>query len=418
MTLILHILILSAIIWIFYRNASKSPINKHYFPAIILKLTAGIVLGVIYFNYYKSGDTLVFHETAMGILKSKSLPDNEYVNFVLRGPDEVLKKLFPILNESRSAYFMKIILILYKFTAGNYWLTSIYLSLLSFAGSWKLTNSIIRYNPAIKWPALVGLLYLPAFVFWTSGVLKESVAWFCIAIPTSFFLDYVKNRQISIWRIIASVFIIYVLWMIKYYYAAVLVLFLGPLWLYYFLRIKFEIALSYVVVLLGSGILIVVILTFLHPNFNPTRIFSLISENHLIMLERSLAGHAIGFFKLDRPNLDFLINIPVSLFGGLFMPLIWQGTGIFVKATGMINTLSFFLFIGKLADLIKTGKRSFQPEEISLSLYIIFLAILLAYTSPNFGTLERYKTSYIAFFTMWVFYKNPLIEGILSYFKH
>ena len=275
----LHVIIIAAIIWGIFTRSHESPVKIHFFPAVLLRLSAGIILGMIYFYYYGAGDSLVFDTAARGIINSNDFQVTEYLHFLIKGPSSTLIKSFPVLNEPRSTFLIKIISFFYLTTGSNYWLTGLYFSLLSFIGSWKLLSTIIKYNPGMKWPALVGLLYTPAFVFWTSGVLKESIAWFCIALTVGFYLDFSNNRMISIGRSLMTLILIYILWQLKYYYAAVLILFLGPLWLYRFLQIKIRISLDYIIFLIGSIIVIGTILAFLHPNFSPARIFSLISES-------------------------------------------------------------------------------------------------------------------------------------------
>jgi hypothetical protein len=141
-------------------------------------------------------------------------------------------------------------------------------------------------------------------------------------------------------------------------------------------------------------------------------------ENHMSIIQKSAPGHFIHFIKVKDPYLHFLVNIPVSLFGGLFMPLFWQGTNVLIKTTGVINSLLLIFFAGKMYGILKTGIKTVGTQEVFILGYIITLAILLSYTTPNFGTLERYKISYIAFFTIWVFHRNPFLEYLFSNLKH
>jgi hypothetical protein len=120
---------------------------------------------------------------------------------------------------------------------------------------------------------------------------------------------------------------------------------------------------------------------------------------------------------VNDPYVHFFINIPVSLFGGLFMPLLWQGSNILSYITGLVNTFLLILFIIKAINLLSSKWRPLSMVEVSLGLYIIILAILLAYSTPNFGTLERYKIGYIPFFALWVLYDNPITGRIFKYFK-
>lgn len=376
------------------------------------------MLGLIYFFYYTSGDTLTYHHAIKNILETFSGSISDYLAFLFDGPDVILKARFPILNEPRSAFFIRLISVLYLTTFSSYWLTSLYLSLLSFMGAWLLANSLIRYNPNLKLPAITGLLYMPTFVFWSSGILKESVAFLCIAMLGSYLLSYLTNRGIAIWKILLALIYLYILWKIKYYYAAVMILCFGPVLVYYTLKYHFSEKLYYRYIIIGSVAAVVTVLVFSHPNFHPARICSILYDNHELLLKRSVPGHAIDFIPAEEPALNFLINIPVSLFGGLFMPLIWQASNYLMVLTGIVNTVLLVCFLGKVARPVALDFRAWSPEEIALAFYMLFLAVLLAYSSPNFGTLERYKTSYIAFFTIWIFYENALLEKFKKYFKH
>ena len=150
-----------------------------------------------------------------------------------------------------------------------------------------------------------------------------------------------------------------------------------------------------------------------HPNFRPDRIISVIQENHQMIKEISGQGKTIRFIETENLYLNFLVNIPLSLFAGLFMPLPWQGVNILAIATGIVNLILLILFIGKITTQSPRKFNQNNSFRLSLVFYIIILAILMAYTTPNFGTLERYKTSYIGFFIFLIFYDHPLIARIL-----
>jgi hypothetical protein len=414
----MHILIISTLVWLSFRTTARSPIRGHFLPALTLKLLAGIALGIIYFNYYQSGDTLVFHQAAYDLVRLYNHSRADFVQFLIHGPGEVLAENQPVLKEPRSAFFIKIISLFYLFTARNYWITSIYLSLLSFSGSWMLAHALIKYDDKRKTSSLIILMYMPTFLFWTSGIIKESVSWFSLAMLSSYFLIYIKNRRIILWQIIASVFLFLILWNIKYYYAAVFILCLIPLVLYYSFKQHFKKAwrLYFSLILLSIAIGFLLVLS--HPNFYPGRIWEVISENHEAVIQHSDPGHSIKFIDMENPYLQFFINIPVSLFGGLFMPLVWQGTNVFAIGTGIINTLIFIFFLGKVITIFRSGHWNASVLAFFVCVYIILLAVLLAYSTPNFGTLERYKTSFIAFFGIWVFTDNPFLKSIFRYLKH
>jgi hypothetical protein len=413
----INIILVLVLAWFLYRKISDSLIKKHFLFALCVKISAGIVLGLIYFRYYGTGDTWVFNEVASAVVNYYGYSFTSYVGLLFGDPAEILVESYPVLNDPRTTFFIKVVSIFYVLTSNNYWLTSIYFSIVSFLGSLILVNAINRYYNNLKLPAMLAFFYFPTFIFWTSGIIKEALAWFCLAVLVSFILTYLRNQKLSIKHIIISVLLIYILWSIKYYYAAVLILCSGPLVIYYFIQYRLKRDIKFYLILFGTFILLSVLLVISHPNFYPNRIFSVILENHVTIKQLSEPGHSIRFIDLSNPYLHFLVNVPVSLFGGLFMPLIWQGVNILAYITGLINTVLFLLFILKVFYLSSSKRRPLSIPDIAMVLYIIILAILLAYSTPNFGTLERYKTSYIGFFAMWVLYDNPLVIRIFRYFQ-
>jgi hypothetical protein len=413
--LVINIILLVAIVSILYRKASDSPVKSHFFIALSIKLISGILLGVLYFQYYGSGDTLVYHETASYLAQSGKGAFRDLF-FLFGQPEERVMEIFPILREPRSAFFIKIVTAFYIPTSGSYWLTSIYFSLISFMGSWFLTSIIIRYNPTSKIAAVVSFLYFPSFVFWTSGVLKESIAWCCLSVIMGFIFIYHQTNKLNIKQFLLSILLLYILWSIKYHYAAVLALCFFPSLLSKTLKPYTKGSGKLYPIILGV-FFIIIILMWSHPNFRPERMMSVIQENHEMIKEISGRDKAIHFIETESSYLNFLLNIPLSLFAGLFMPLPWQGVNILILATGILNFILLTFFIWKLTVLSIKDFTQITSLNLSIAIYIITLAILMAYTTPNFGTLERYKTSYIGFFIFWIFYGHPFLSQILKYKK-
>ncbi len=415
MIIVINIILLVAIVAFLFRNTTGSPIKNHFFFALSVKLTSGVLLGVVYFYYYGSGDTLVYDEVASYLAQTGSRTFQDLIS-VIGKIDETTLEAFPILREPRSAFFIKIISVFYIVTSGSYWLTSLYFSLFSFIGSWFLADKIIRFDPAAKIPATVSFLYFPSFVFWSSGILKEPIAWGCLSVIVVFFIVYLQTRKLNFKQSLLGIILLYVLWSIKYHYAAVLALCFFPVLLHKAILPYTKKTGNFYYYILGLSIMLIVLMLS-HPNFQPGRIMIVIQENHELIKQISGPGKSIQFIEMNNPYLKFLANLPVSLFGGLFMPLPWQGVNVLILGTGILNFILLLLFIGKLSTLSLKEISQIPPWKLSMAFYIIILAILMAYTTPNFGTLERYKTGYIGFFIFWIFYGNPYVTRILKYSK-
>jgi len=214
--LAINLLLILAIIWILYIKTRNSPVKEHLVIALSVKIFAGITLGLLYFRYYGFGDTLVFSEVATSVVDLHGNSFTGFMTFLLNDPDEILTKTFPVLSEPRSAFFIKIVSVFYLLTSNNYWITSIYFSLISFLGSWMLSNALIANNIKLKLPAILAIFYFPTFVFWTSGILKEAIAWFCLATLVSYIYTFIHRRSLPFRQLLISLLLLYILWSIKY----------------------------------------------------------------------------------------------------------------------------------------------------------------------------------------------------------
>ncbi len=404
---IINSLIIIVIIWYLARSARSSPVYPHFFWALSIRIAAGILLGVLYFQYYKGGDTIVFH---MAAIQLSQIASNSFSDYLwLLGSQDVLPLIenpAHVLVETRSLFFAKTLSLFYLLTGSNYWISSIYLSILSFIGSWGLINTISRYYKKLTFPAVMAFLYFIPAVFWTSGVIKESLAWFLLAYLMKLFLEFYHEKPVSIKKLALILLMFIPLWMIKYHYAAVLLICMNGILVYDSILSRLRnMKLSFV--LLGITYLFIgFLITQMHPNFRLNRIIEVIYDNQQEFITVSRPGNTISFIDYPDPVIRFMINIPVSLFSGLFMPLPWQGDNFLPKIVGLINISILALFILKIVKLIQSPRASFNIVFISLALYCIILAIFIAYSTPNFGTLERYKAGFMPFFVMWIIYEN------------
>ena len=67
MIFFLNILILVGLAIVGYKISDKSGIKSFYWPGLVLKIIAGIVLGLLYTHYYTNGDSWVMFKEAIKI---------------------------------------------------------------------------------------------------------------------------------------------------------------------------------------------------------------------------------------------------------------------------------------------------------------------------------------------------------------
>jgi hypothetical protein len=108
-------------------------------------------------------------------------------------------------------------------TFNNYWITSLYFSFASFCGAWILVKQIIGFSPSAKNVAMASFLFFPSVVFWSSGLIKESLAMASLFFLCSLFVKAWQRKTPGWIEYLFLIVSLWVLWNLKYYYLAVLV---------------------------------------------------------------------------------------------------------------------------------------------------------------------------------------------------
>jgi hypothetical protein len=144
--------------------------------------------------------------------------------------------------------------------------------------------------------------------------------------------------------------------------------------------------------------------TQLHYNLSLAHVSDVIYQNYLMGIEGS-DTKTLEYFYFDGSWLGFLINLPLAAAFGLFRPLIFEASNFFQALVGLENFAVLLLFI---LGIWKSGMKIKWKDPIFLVavFYIVFLNVMLAFSTPNFGTLSRYKVGYWPFFVLLVLILN------------
>ncbi len=405
-----------ALVYFVFISTKDKGSEAHFMPALGMKLAAGISVGLLYFYHYGNGDTLQFDAASHLILESIQTVKG-WVQFLIQSDLSFLSGSVPkVLEESRSLFFVKILSLLYLLTGGSYWLASLYLSLFSFYGAWIISITVIRNWPELKYPAIIAFLYFPPAIFWSSGVLKDTVAFGCITVLGSLMINGFKKETIDPKFLITGILVIWVLWSIKYHLAVTLMLSIGAGIAYIPIYRNFKGAKRHILLVLFV-ITTALVFSYFHPNLRLGSLVEVLRQNQEEILKMSEGKNHVHFLPYGRGLAHFVLNLPVALFAGLFMPLPGQGKGLLPNLAGIFNALILFLTILKIFSLKKEQVR-WNAWYLMVGIYVGSLAILMAYAAPNFGTLERYKTAYIPFYLFWLLDNKKLLSISKSLFFH
>lgn len=399
-TFIFSLLILGAVIGYGYRKAQSSPVNRIFFPALTLKICCSIAFGLLYVFHFKAGDTIQFYKQAVDLLK---LPIGEYLN-------EVFFSSIPF--DKRSVLpIVKITSLALLVTGKNYWLASLYFGLFSFAGSCYFVHQLTKSYPRMVFPAIISFLFLPSLVFWSSGILKETLVFALVMFLAGFYLRFHFCQKINFWHLLMAVFGGWLMVKLKYYIAAVclpilLILFILSLLEKHEYTRRLKPTSKYLIVAFVA-FAIIFWASNLQYNLNPTRLFSVISLNQQEVLDMSSHENTIQFLDESKSKWLLLPNLFIACFSGLFRPLFFDSFHIPQAFAIIENSIVVVLCIFSFKKKISVNMAD-RKLLLSIIIYILILATLLAYSSPNFGALSRYKVYYMPFFLLLILYKHPI----------
>jgi hypothetical protein len=453
---LIHIPIIGLLCQRLYGSNQGQALLPLFWWALAAKLLAGIAIGLLYTYYYPySGDTFAYFGDAsqLATFAHQSLGTYLKILFYNDSGAEAFLSTLSSWYQPRAFFMVKLVSILCLLTLNNYWLCSLYLSLLCFYKLWKLASTLAAFFPSSAGAAGIAFLLLPSVVFWSTGLTKESLAIACIAGIIRLFLQWWHRRYLTLhpaqdysksigmpanaalattyqtantgltfsfsgiisWLLLPVY--VWLLLQLKYYYLAALLptllafIVADTLMHKFFVRQRLAVGLFILITVFAS---ILLAATFLHPNLHIANFLEALVTNHNITLQASAPENIIDFTDLQPQPGNVIMQLPKAIFSGIFRPLVWEGNSIFHKLVGIENLLLLLISLYVLftrRSIFSQLQPSFALLIMSALLYILLLSALLALSSPNFGALSRYKVAFMPFFAyllLWAAKPGPL----------
>lgn len=384
--------------------------SKFYWLFLALKLLAGIGVGWLYTYYYTSGDTFSFYDSGNKLADLARSDASAYFDFLYSSNSELLDSS---MTWTPNLVMVKLTSVFCLITGDSYWLIATYFSVLSFSGLWLLYVTLTSKFQNNHLAIATGLFLVPSFVFWSSGLLKESLAIAGIAYVVNSFFKFISFRRVSWVNVLISALCLLLVWKLKYFYAGVLVVTLISGGAGILISKKMPVLHPSKPVLITAVVFAGLLLsaTSTHPNFYLSRIVAVIVDNHDAIVMKT-GGPVIQFFDLRPTISSVVVNSPLALFSGLFRPIGWEGGSFISLGVGLENLVLLLLTGMALWNCKGSDSKFHSILFISWILYVLVLATLLALSTPNFGTLTRFKVAYLPVLYIFVLYNNKYVKSL------
>jgi hypothetical protein len=366
------------------------------------------------YYYQITADTFLFFEDSKKLTGLARTDFLSYMKFLFF--DDPSHPLWTeiVFQQSRSLFIVKITSLFGLITLDNYWIISLYFSVLSFIGAWRLTTCIVESFPSAKTAAVTAFLFFPSVVFWSSGLIKESIAMAALFFLSAAVVRIWVGKQLPWWEWVLVIFSAWIEWRLKYYYlagflpvaaAALITRRLSHTWHLKGVMIKS-------LLWIATFVFPLALISSLRPNFYPARILHVIVSNYREFNAMSHAEDVIEYPSLEPTVSSVLTNVPRAIVAGIFRPFPWEAHTVFQWMIALENLILLLLCITSVRNITLLVKSPQRLLLCSILLYVGVLCVFLALSTPNFGTLSRYRISFLPFLFLLISIENPLVKKL------
>jgi len=391
-------------------------LKKYHLLAFWVKVFSALAY-IIFSKFLAEVDSLhLYYPEGMNITK---LIFKDFTNIKLlfiAGKDFDQNLLADTLNRgyfaSESNYFVtRLVTVLSFVSFGSYSVITLFFSMISFSGVWRLYRFFYEQYPKLHKQLAIAVLFLPNFVFWSSGILKDPLCtgmlgWFTYSMYKIFVRkeSVLKNSMIVL---VSGVILAVVKAYILVSYLPFFLLFIVLTDLKKIKRPFVRMAMLFLIVLITAGGLFVVgerlqeemedlAITKLSESVQSTQ------QNFIRIADLAESSFSLGV-EFDGTPAGLLKIAPAGIVATLYRPFLWESK----KLSSMLSSLeSLALMLFTLYVFLRAGPVTFfatiikDPMVMYCLLFAIVFALFVGVTTLNFGTLVRYKIPCMPFYVI------------------
>lgn len=325
-------------------------------------------------------------------------------------------------NTSNTWFLIKILVVLNFGSLTLGWLNALYLSLFAFVGCWTLVRKLAQVLPdTVAGAGVLAFLLWPSVWFWATGISKEAVllgsgAWLTARVFSWFFAeqDEAGNpvaRGWGWWVGTAALAFLHVA--MRYFFAlpllAVLLGLVVGKALEGLLPRRWALGLGLVAVF-GAG-------AWLLPELSVAFRTNKFVNQVVTVYSFSVANSA------DRPHFEYpnlrptvgsiAAHAPQAVVNTLTRPWLGQSRQLMYVVAGLENAVLLVL-AAVVAWALVRGRGGRLPVAVVLALgvFCLLLAFLIGITTPNLGSLHRYRSTMLPFLLL-LLLQNDYVAAVL-----
>lgn len=412
---VVYFTLILLILWV-YRIARQEPHYQYFIQGFLIKVLGGVAFALIYVNYYGFGDTFLYHRGA--VVLSQTLIDNpvDYFRLLASGnanlPADlaVFSESIRYSNTYEEWTMVKLLSPVSLISFHSYLVTTLFMSLLSFWGSWKLFQVFRDILPDYTKYAFWAVFLAPSVVFWGSGIMKDTVTLFAINYLIYVLYFGLFKGRVKPGMLATALVLVYLVVALKAY---IVLAFLPGIFLGIYVLFKKRIKSAVLRFMAGPFIFVLLILvSYFGLNQITTSSAKYRAENIEWQVKgfhswhTDVGGSSYSLGDVEYTPLGVIRKIPEALNVTFFRPYLWEARNpvVFIGAfESLVFFLLFLMILFRLRLKMFTQIRK-EPLLYGLFVFCLIFGFAVGFTSYNFGALARYKIPVLSIFAFILLY--------------
>ena len=392
--------------------------RRYLMNAFWLRMIGCILYSMIMQYYYGYGDSFTFFKGS-NFFTTKISEDISNIRYLF-APVSQVSEWYNNSSESDivfSGYFgnpsgnmvMKITAILSYLSFNRFLIISLFFGFFSFLGQWKLFSVFDDINQKRGTKLLAyATLYTPSIWFWGSGLLKDSICLGGLGFMIYLLYTFFVKKKVTASNVLLLFFLFYIVSVIKFYITNILLVSLALLMLMLFIK-SIKNFLAKVSLVIFTFLVFIIILTQIDfesqvSDFMEDAVLQINSFQQNYQSVSAEVEDSKGMFtmkELDPSLSSVLLRAPAVIFSCLYRPFLWESRKVMILFTSLESLLllycTVYLFIK--TKFIGFFKAIFTDDYLFFSFTLSMLfALIIGFTTFNFGTMIRYKIIFLPFF--------------------
>lgn len=398
------------------KQKAKNKAYKYFMSGLLLKMFGAVCLGLVYFFYYKGGDTVNYFQTASALVDEFFERPSNFMYLYFGHP--ALSERYLInpngtynftywANDAYAFFSAKCFVPIVLLCGKSYMASAIVTAALCYLGVWRLFLIFVKEFPNIERQFAWSILYVPSVIFWGSGIMKDSITFSaaCFYVHGFYWFFTQKRRKLT--------------YFLSLFLSSLLLLFIKPyvlfallpgsiLWFFSLRVTKIRsafIKIIFIPALLSIGLAVsLFVLQQLGASLGKYSIENVIetaSRGQRDLKQSYYGGNTFDIGDYE-PTLSGVMSVShKAIFATLFRPTFFDVRN-FVMGICSIENMFVFGFTVYLLYRLKVYKFlsliSSHPLLMFSFIFSIFFAFSVGISISNFGALVRLKIPCIPFF--------------------